>query len=74
MDLLKIFKKKTSKQLNLNVLHVLKGNTYPCEKCDIENKYCFKLHFADRTICVAPSDKVNTFKTQKRVRKPVAKI
>lgn len=74
MNLLKIFRKK-GKSLNLYDLHVLRGNSYPCDKCSIENKYCHKLIFSDRTICVTPKDKVNSFRSKPhRVRKPVSKI
>ena len=37
---------------NLADLVVLKGQSYPCDKCNIETSACRKLHFSDRTICV----------------------
>jgi len=47
---------------SLNGLVVLKGNSYPCEKCNLESDHCRKLHFADRTICVTAKEYVNLFK------------
>ena len=42
-------------------LAVLREHSYPCDKCNIESQHCFKLHFADRTICVIPKEYVNDF-------------
>ena len=28
-----------------------------CDKCGIETEGCFKLHFANQTICVCPKEK-----------------
>lgn len=58
-----------NESLELNTLHVLKTNSYPCEKCNIENQYCRKLHFADRTICVTPKDQIVSFPIGKRSNK-----
>lgn len=78
MNLFNFFRRKRKKSeetFDLNELHVLRGSNYPCDKCSIENKYCFKLTFSNRTICVAPKDKVNTFSLKHRkVQKPAAKI
>jgi len=54
---------------NLNGLHVLKGNKYPCDKCELENPNCFKLQFADRTICVTDKQNVNSFVSKKKTTK-----
>lgn len=47
---------------------VIKSDNYPCASCNIENQHCLKLQLANRTICIAPSEFVNSFKT-KRVRR-----
>lgn len=54
---------------SLNGLHVLKGNKYPCDKCELENPNCFKLQFADRTICVTDKQNVNSFVNKKKATK-----
>lgn len=53
---------------------VLKGNTYPCDKCGIESPDCFKLHFADRTVCVTHKSNVNSFRPKKRASKPQSRV
>ncbi|MBR1449783.1 MAG: hypothetical protein IJ588_13720 [Prevotella sp.] len=57
-------------------LHVLRADNYPCDKCTIEDKHCFKLHFADRTICVCPHEYVNSFRPKRTqgIRKPQSKV
>ena len=50
---------------NLADLVVLKGQSYPCDKCNIETSACRKLHFSDRTICVIPNQYL-TRKTRTR--------
>lgn len=78
MNLFKFFRRKRKKSeetFDLNKLHVLRGSNYPCDKCSIKNEYCFKLIFSNKTICVAPKDKVNTFSSNPRkVQKPEAKV
>lgn len=48
---------------------VIKSDDYPCASCNIENQHCLKLQLANRTICIAPAEFVNSFKTSKRVRR-----
>lgn len=48
---------------------VIKSDNYPCASCNIENQHCLKLQLANRTICIAPAEYVNSFKTLKRVRR-----
>ena len=60
---------KPSETENLSSLFILRDSSFPCEKCNLENEYCKKLSFADRTICVAPRDKVNFFSKKKSPRK-----
>ena len=48
---------------------VIKSDNYPCASCNIENQHCLKLQLANRTICIAPAEFVNSFKTTKRVRR-----
>ncbi len=60
LDFLK--RKKKPQAWNLHEMVVLKANSSKCESCKLETDYCKKLIFADRTICVAPKDKVNLLK------------
>ena len=56
-----------SSLVNYTVLH---ENNYKCERCKLESEDCKKLHFADRTICVCPKDKIISFKNNaKKTRK-----
>lgn len=48
---------------------VIKSDNYPCASCNIENQHCLKLQLANRTICIAPAEYVNSFKSSKRVRR-----
>jgi len=50
--------------------HVLRSEDYPCDKCNIANEYCKKLHFSNCTICVTPSDKINLFSSKRKTRQP----
>ena len=53
-------------------LSVIKGNDYPCDKCSFSGKNCWKLHFADSTICVCKKEDVKEFaeeKTKKNSKK-----
>ncbi len=47
-------------------LYILRAQSYPCDKCNVETGHCRKLHFADRTICVI--DRKN-FKKNIKVKK-----
>ena len=57
-------KKQESEAANLASLYVLRADSYPCDKCNIEGSTCMKLHFADRTICVCPKEEANTFRNK----------
>lgn len=47
-------------------LYVLRPYSYPCDICRLESPDCFKLHFANTTVCVAPKDCVNDFSSKHR--------
>ena len=71
----KIFGRKEKMPKLPDDLHILRDNKYPCDKCTIESKYCFKLHFANQTICVTKKENVNSFCSKpRRTRKPQSKI
>ena len=57
----------------LKDLFIVRATNFPCERCNIETKHCKKLIFADRTICVAPKDKVNTFQISEKRKKQILK-
>lgn len=65
-----LFKKKNS-FAELNSLFVLRADKYPCDRCPIESDKCFKLQFADRTICVTDKDNVNSFAISERRKKTI---
>jgi hypothetical protein len=48
---------------------ILKSESYPCEKCTLENNHCKKLIFADRTICVTSKENINNFTKKQKSRK-----
>lgn len=49
---------------------VLRAESYPCDKCKLENMPCKKLMFADSTICICQKDEkkkfINDFKPKKK--------
>lgn len=49
----------------LKDFYVLHDNNFTCDKCKLEMGDCTKLTFADRTICVCPKNKVNSFRPKK---------
>lgn len=49
-------------------LVVLREYSYPCQDCTLENKYCKKLIFSDRTMCVTEKEHVNSFFPKKRTK------
>lgn len=71
--MINIFKKLFGSPSNgfaeLTHLHVVRSNDYPCDKCTLESKYCKKLIFSDRTICVMPEDKVVSFRKHEKKSK-----
>ena len=49
---------------------VLRAESYPCDKCKVENMGCKKLMFADSTICICKKDEkpefINILKAKKK--------
>lgn len=58
--------RKKAAYVGLTDLFILRAQTYPCDKCTLESRYCKKLIFADRTICVADKEHVNSFRNKKK--------
>lgn len=62
-------------QLDLTKLSVLLcTRECSCDTCPLESNSCFKLHFADRVICVEPADKARKLPRPRKFRKPNPKI
>lgn len=47
-------------------LYIVHDDNCQCVTCAIETKYCKKIQFANRTICVIPKDKVKVFTPRKK--------
>ena len=58
-------KSKETTFKELKNLYIIRDNSYPCKSCKLESEDCKKLTFADRTICVCPKGKVNSFRPKK---------
>lgn len=65
----KVIDLQESKADNLSQYCIIKDRNCKCELCKTESEHCKKLVFADRTICVVPKDKVNSFVKPKKQNK-----
>lgn len=52
---------KSEAPIQLHRLFVLRSNDYPCSRCILADKDCFKLIFHNHTICATNRENVNSY-------------
>lgn len=63
---------KPKPKLNLHELFIIRASNYPCDKCQNDKCHndtkCFKLIFANRTICVTDKENADSFRPFRKSR------